>query len=150
MTPDERGAYFAQKRAIAKTERDNDLKKDAAGLLEDIHDESLADPNIERDPGLTVARTMARFSALQIALSKEADATAVKNLRLQRLTFWTAIAALVISIVQLVIPLVKKEQSVVTEPDFIQIRYQRSYQGDSLKEFEQTHGVPQPFPRKDK
>ena len=74
--------YFKNKRATAKTETENDLKKDTAHLLEDIHDESLASP-LERDPGFTVSRTMARFAALQVSLSKEADRVAQQNLKIQ-------------------------------------------------------------------
>jgi len=105
MTKEETDSYFAAKRRSAETEAKNDLKKTVPHLLTDIHDESLADPKIERDPGLTVARTMTRFASLQIALSKEADKTAEKNLRVANMAKWIAVAALVASILQVLLPL---------------------------------------------
>ena len=74
--------YFDQKRNTAKTETANDLKKSVPHLLEDIHDESLADPQ-ERPPEITVARTMARFGALISVLSIQAETQAQQNNELQ-------------------------------------------------------------------
>lgn len=107
MKPEERTAYFAKKRSDAKTEKENDLKKDAAWLLEDIHDESLADPNIERDPGLTLARTTARFAALQIILSKDADKVAQTNIRIQNRLIRLTVAILILTGIMLALQILQ-------------------------------------------
>lgn len=71
----------ATRRATAEIETARDLEKPLSHLLSDIHDESLDRTRLE---GETVARTMARFAALQVVLSREADSTAEKNLQLSR------------------------------------------------------------------
>ena len=73
--------YFADKRRIAETERDRDLKKSADHLLADIHDESLDDQSRSRE--MTVARTMARFASLLVLQSQKADEQFRENLRIQ-------------------------------------------------------------------
>ena len=82
LTPEQKTAYFKNKRETAHTEAVKDSEKIASHLLEDIHDESLADPNIERSPEITVARTMARFASLLYKLSKQGSDTADKNLEI--------------------------------------------------------------------
>ncbi len=87
--PTELKAYFQHKRQNAENEAQNDLEKSISHLLSDIHDESLDDQSRSRE--MTVARTMARFSSLQIKLSQAADKTADKNIKIQgnliRLTY---------------------------------------------------------------
>lgn len=96
--------YFKDKRSTAKTETQNDLKKDTTHLLEDIHDESL---DVSRDPGLTVARTMARFAALQVSLSKDADRVAQQNIKIQNRLITLTIAILGLTAVMLVFQIVQ-------------------------------------------
>lgn len=144
--PSDLDVYFPRKRKIAENEAKNDLEKTIEHLLADIHDESLDDQSRSRE--MTVARTMARFAALQIKLSKEADETASKNLNLVKYTFGVAIIALLVSIIQLFLPFINKEYGFNTKEDSIQVRYQRTYDKEDLKEFEKTHDVPSPFPKK--
>jgi 3-oxoacyl-(acyl-carrier-protein) synthase len=75
--------YFPAKRKQAEKETANDLKKTTEHLLTDIHDESLDDQS--RDRPMTVARTMARFAALLVVLSNQAD---IQTQRVIRLTRW--------------------------------------------------------------
>lgn len=67
------------RRKIAENETKNDLTKIPSHLLDDIHDESL---DRTRPDSETVARTMARFAALLIRLSKDGSETADKNLKI--------------------------------------------------------------------
>ena len=76
------------RRKTAENETKNDLAKIPSHLLDDIHDESL---DRTRPDSETVARTMARFAALLVQLSKESSETADKNLRLQKRMIWLTI-----------------------------------------------------------
>jgi len=84
MTKEENPEYFKKKRELAEKEANDDLTKSKERIFTDIHDESLAVPE-ERPPEITIARTMARFAALLIRLSKDSDVTADKNLRISEI-----------------------------------------------------------------
>ena len=83
MTKEENPEYFRKKREIAENEKNEDLAKSKEVIFTDIHDESLADIK-ERPPEITIARTMARFAALLIRLSKDSSETADKNLEIAK------------------------------------------------------------------
>ena len=96
---------MATKREIAETETRNDLAKSAEHLLSDIHDESL---DRDRPGSETVSRTMSRFAALLVVLSRQADEATRANIALQqkvvRLTwglFWLTLALTFVGAVQL-------------------------------------------------
>jgi hypothetical protein len=93
------------KRQAAETETKNDLVKTAEHLLTDIHDESL---DRDRPGSETVSRTMSRFAALLVVLSRQANQATQANLKLQekvvRLTwglFWLTLALTFVGAVQL-------------------------------------------------
>jgi hypothetical protein len=98
--------YFPKKRKEAEQAADDDLKKTTERLLTDIHDESLDDQS--RDRAMTVSRTMARFAALLVVLSHQADKMSRENLDLQKkvvhLTwcmFWLSLVLAFVAAVQL-------------------------------------------------
>ena len=83
MTKEENPEYFKKKRELAENEAKDDLTKSKERIFTDIHDESLA-VHEERPPEITIARTMARFAALLVRLSKESSETADKNLEIAK------------------------------------------------------------------
>ena len=121
------------RRNLAETETTNDLVKSDSHLLTDIHEESLDKTRPESE---TVSRTMSRFAALLVRLSRESAKTADKNLKLQRGAIVIAFIALAVAIISMVIQIMDKFR--VTE-DLIQIKYQRTYKGDDLKKFDGSH-----------
>ncbi|MBC8377535.1 MAG: hypothetical protein H8E62_00010 [Planctomycetes bacterium] len=100
----------SNKRQLAETDVDTDLKKPAKQLLVDIHHESL-NPYNSRSP-FFIARTIARFASLLNNLSTQTADTATKNLQTANkvlkvtwLLFIISILMLLTSIMQLTITL---------------------------------------------
>jgi len=94
----------ASRRANAEVETKHDLEKSHSHLLADIHDESL---DRTRPEGETVARTMARFAALQILLSKEADKVAQSNIKIQSRLIGLTVAILLLTGIMLAVQVVQ-------------------------------------------
>ena len=87
--------YFPKKRREAENETARDLAKTTEHLLIDIHDESLDDQT--RDRAMTVSRTIARFAALLVVLSRQTEAQFKQNMKIQQWLIGLTVALLLLT-----------------------------------------------------
>lgn len=100
-----------QRHQTAINETGLDANKTEEYLLTEIHEESL---DRTRLPSETISRTMARFAALLVLLSRKSSEAADKNLRMQRsincLTWMLLVFTIVLcffGFIQIITPFIK-------------------------------------------